>query len=102
MDYIDPNQVQASPSMPGFFRQAIINSIATKNQTDRISRKPPILGGQEMLRVFQEFAQMDPTTLGSMTSAGAFGNFGRMVGSRFGFGGRGRDRSRKKRKTRRR
>ena len=102
MDYIDPNQVQASQSMPGYFRQLIVNSIVSKNKMDAMNGKGPIVRGNEMLLVFREFAQMDPTTLGNMTAAEAFGNFRQTMRSRFGFGGRGRGRSRKKRKTRRR
>ena len=107
-------QVQGDSSMPGAFRQLIVNSIVSKNKLDAMTGKDPSLGGQEMQLVFREFAQMDPYTLGNMTAVGAlgnfgrsfgnagqsFGNFGRSVGSRFGFGGRSR--SRKKRKTRRR
>jgi len=85
---------------PSGFRQLIINSIVTKNKMDALGNirgrgKDPTTRGLEMQSVFQEFAQMDPTTLGSMTVSNAFGNARR---SMFGYGGR----SRKKRKTRRR
>jgi hypothetical protein len=99
---MDASQVQGNQSIPDYFRQVILNSIVSKNKLDAVTGKDPSVRGNEMQLVFQEFAQMDPTTLGRMTAAGAFGNFGRMMGSRFGFGGRGRGRSRKKRKTRRR
>lgn len=119
----DPNmetglgQVQGDPNMQSGnmqsgFRQLIINSIVTKNKMDTLGNirgngKDPITRGVEMQSVFQQFAQMDPTTLGSMGSMQAlgnmgqsFGNMGRSLGNMFGRRNGGR--SRKKRKTRRR